>query len=126
MLAYLVSIGCYNFLGVTVTHRLSAVHRTIIDALRTAVVIAVDLCVHPYAPTYGVAWKRHTWVQLVGFGVLVIGATTYHGVLRWPGLFYPPKEPPARALESICPRDPFLAPSAPFLATASSPVTGGT
>merc|ERR1712146_128568 len=89
VLAYLVSIGCYNLLGVTVTHRLSAVHRTIIDALRTAVVIGVDLFVHAYInPRYGAEWKTHTYLQLVGFVILVLGGTTYHGVVRWPFLYY--------------------------------------
>lgn len=93
VLVYLMSIGSYNFLGVTVTHRLSAVHRTIIDALRTTLVITVDLFTHAFiSERYGAPWKEHTYVQLIGFVVLLGGGVTYHGLLRWPGLYYPPAE----------------------------------
>jgi hypothetical protein len=94
VLAYLLSIGCYNLLGVTVTWRLSAVHRTIIDALRTAVVIAVDLVMKRCTGRYGADWEPHTYLQLIGFAILVVGATTYHGILRWPFLYYPDAKDP--------------------------------
>merc|ERR1712224_393145 len=42
---YLVSISIFNFLGVTIAGKLSAVHRTMNDATRTSIVWAVQLLV---------------------------------------------------------------------------------
>eukprot|EP00929_Paragymnodinium_shiwhaense_P008582 TRINITY_DN11253_c0_g1_i1.p1 TRINITY_DN11253_c0_g1~~TRINITY_DN11253_c0_g1_i1.p1 ORF type:complete len:399 (+),score=107.25 TRINITY_DN11253_c0_g1_i1:84-1280(+) len=96
VLMYLVSISIFNFLGVTIAGKLSAVHRTINDALRTSIVWIVQLIVYyAGAENYGTPWMAHSWLQLLGFGFLVLGNLLNNAIVRVPGLYYPPPNEPA-------------------------------
>jgi len=101
VLTYTFSCMCYNLCAVCVTGALSAVHRTMFMALRTLIVWIVDLTVHyvidPSSP-WGEAWSPYSYLELVGFVVLVTGQFIYAGILQVPGLRYapsPPNSPPA-------------------------------
>lgn len=94
VLIYLFSIACFNFLGVTISGKLSAVHRTINDALRTAIVWGVQLVLNSCGSKYGAGWTEHSWMQLLGFLCLIMGSLTNHMVVRFPCLYYPPPAVP--------------------------------
>eukprot|EP00933_Yihiella_yeosuensis_P062922 TRINITY_DN65958_c0_g1_i1.p1 TRINITY_DN65958_c0_g1~~TRINITY_DN65958_c0_g1_i1.p1 ORF type:complete len:425 (+),score=57.60 TRINITY_DN65958_c0_g1_i1:83-1276(+) len=90
ILCYLVSISFFNFFGVTIAGKLSAVHRTINDALRTFIIWAVEIFVF-YAlgsERYGNAWKDHTWLQLLGFFFLISANLIKHKIVKLPFLPY--------------------------------------
>lgn len=93
VLLYTLSCACYNLCAVCVTGALSAVHRTMFMALRTLIVWCVDLTVFYMVDpniAWGESWSVYSYVQLIGFVVLVTGQAIYAGVLQVPGLRYAP------------------------------------
>jgi len=95
---YLVSCGTFNITGIQVTAALSAVHRMMLDASRTIVIWAFGLyvhyCIDPNSK-FGENWNSGSYIQLVGFAILVVGQAIYGEVLKLPGLQYPPATPAA-------------------------------
>lgn len=103
VLLYVFSVFTYNMSGMLVTYALSAVHRTMLEASRTAVIWIIDLAIHYWiAPSssYGEIWTVWSWLQLAGFGVLILGQSVYSEIVRIPGLYYPPR-PIVAKIESI-------------------------
>jgi len=92
---YICSISFYNFFGLAVTKSLTAVHRTLIDALRTIVVWVVDLFVHyVFHEAFGEAWdNRYGIFQVDGFLFLLLGTALYNQLLIIPPLM-PKPDPP--------------------------------
>jgi len=82
---YMVSIALYNFVGITVGQRMSAVVRCLVDSCRTFVVWAVDLLLY-YAVSkeFGSAWLPHSWITVIGFCILVLGTCLYNEVVPVP------------------------------------------
>jgi drug/metabolite transporter (DMT)-like permease len=80
---YLISIAIFNVLGMTVSKHLSSVHRTLIDSSRSVVVWGVQLVAwHLFeSRTYGTPWTSNSWIQLLGFIILVIGTLVYNDVV---------------------------------------------
>lgn len=96
VLIYLCSCGSFNASGIAVTGALSATHRMMMDASRTSVIWVYGLTVHyRYDPTspYGEAWTSYSWLQLVGFFILVVGQAIYGQIFRVPGMAVPPRTP---------------------------------
>ncbi|EER16320.1 conserved hypothetical protein [Perkinsus marinus ATCC 50983] len=96
ILLYIFSVFTYNMSGMLVTFALSAVHRTMLEASRTAVIWIVDLIIHAIAPesVFGEVWTMWSWLQLFGFGLLIFGQAVYSDIIRIPGFYYdraPPK-----------------------------------
>lgn len=86
---YLFSISFFNFFGVTISGELSAVHRTINDALRTIIIWGVQIFVfYVISEDYGTPWTEHTYMQLIGFGLLVLGNLVKNAIIKIPGLAY--------------------------------------
>lgn len=103
VLLYIFSVFTYNMSGILVTYALSAVHRTMLEASRTAVIWIIDLVIHYWiAPTssYGEVWTVWSWLQLAGFGVLILGQSVYSEIIKVPGFYYPPR-PIVAKIESI-------------------------
>lgn len=103
VLLYVFSVFTYNMSGMLVTYALSAVHRTMLEASRTAVIWIIDLVIHYWiAPTssYGEIWTVWSWLQLAGFGVLILGQSVYSEIVKVPGFYYPPR-PIVAKIESI-------------------------
>merc|ERR1719271_1008835 len=73
----MLSISFFNWSGVTVTQRASAVARSTIDVSRTALIWVVELAL---------LWNTFSWMQLVGFVVLIIGTLIYNEALKLPFL----------------------------------------
>jgi len=96
VLIYLCSCGSFNASGIAVTGALSATHRMMMDASRTSVIWVFGLTVHyrfnPNSP-YGEAWTSYSWLQLVGFAILVVGQAIYGQIFRVPGMAVPPRTP---------------------------------
>jgi len=84
---YWISIAFYNFCGLAVAKTLSAVHRTLVDACRTIIVFSVDIML--YSATngrYGEKWDSlASPLQILGFGVMVLGTFIHNGILRIEG-----------------------------------------
>eukprot|EP00189_Rhodosorus_marinus_P012175 CAMPEP_0184739226 /NCGR_PEP_ID=MMETSP0315-20130426/2053_1 /TAXON_ID=101924 /ORGANISM="Rhodosorus marinus, Strain UTEX LB 2760" /LENGTH=433 /DNA_ID=CAMNT_0027207797 /DNA_START=172 /DNA_END=1473 /DNA_ORIENTATION=+ len=70
----------YNICGMGVTDGFSAVHRVIIETLRTLCVWILDLFFF-YVVTnggFGERWTSYSWYQAFGFVLLVAGTLTYN------------------------------------------------
>merc|ERR1719395_338705 len=66
------SIAFFNFSGVTVTQKASAVARSTIDVSRTILIWAVELAL---------GWNHFNSLQLAGFIMLAIGTMLYNRIL---------------------------------------------
>eukprot|EP00440_Ansanella_granifera_P026222 gb/GFBE01028477.1/.p1 GENE.gb/GFBE01028477.1/~~gb/GFBE01028477.1/.p1 ORF type:complete len:408 (+),score=79.62 gb/GFBE01028477.1/:1-1224(+) len=92
---YIFSCGTFNMAGIAVTGALSGVHRMMLDASRTMVIWAFGLFVHYRinpSSAFGEAWNSSSYLQLVGFFVLVMGQAIYGEIIKVPGLTYPSQE----------------------------------
>ena len=74
-LMIMVSIGGFNFFGLSVTRSISATSRSIIDTCRTLFIWIVSL---------GLGWESFKWLQVVGFALLVYGTFTFNDLVRLP------------------------------------------
>merc|ERR1712187_73897 len=85
----MLSIAFFNFFGVTIGGELSAVHRTVLDALRTTIIWAVEVALGSLGyRTYGRSLTPHSWMQLLGFVLLILGNLLYNSVIRLPCFSY--------------------------------------
>jgi drug/metabolite transporter (DMT)-like permease len=74
------SVLSYNWFGLVVTQDFTAMHRVIIEASRSLMVWISDLVIF-YVITdgaFGEAWTWSSWLQLLGFGVLLSGTIVYN------------------------------------------------
>jgi len=74
-IASMISIALFNWSGVTVTQQASAVARSTIDTSRTTLIWVVELLL---------AWNTFSWLQFVGFVVLITGTLVYNGLIQLP------------------------------------------
>jgi len=82
---YMFSIALYNFVGLAIAKHLSSVVRCLVDSLRTVVVWAVNLFIYYFiSKEYGSAWEEHSWITMLGFGILIFGTLMYNDVLPIP------------------------------------------
>lgn len=85
VVTYMISIAVYNFVGITVGKKMSAVVRCLVDSCRTVVVWVMNLVLYYcVSEQYGTAWKPHTWLQVIGFAFLVLGTLLYNEVVPSP------------------------------------------
>ncbi|KZZ99328.1 hypothetical protein AAL_01900 [Moelleriella libera RCEF 2490] len=93
-LLIMISIGGFNFFGLSVTRRVSATARSTIDTCRTLLIWVVSL---------GLGWERLKFLQIVGFAILVYSTFVFNGILS----------PPLRSLQvdaevqELLPEDPI-------------------
>ncbi|CAD7946667.1 unnamed protein product [Amoebophrya sp. A120] len=119
---YLCSCCTYNVARMLVTSSLSAVHFTMIDASRTALVWGIDLAITYFAPAqyaeFGELWNDYSWLQAVGFVTLICGQCIYGGLLTLPfPSLYPEDE---KDLASFV-ASPMPSPASRYLATPLPP-----
>jgi len=101
---YLVSISFFNFFGVTIAGKLSAVHRTINDAMRTIIIWAAEIFVfYCVNESYGTEWKAHSYLQVVGFALLVLGNLIKSAIVKLPCVSYEEDEVPKDNLSTVTP-----------------------
>ncbi|KAF7727627.1 hypothetical protein EC973_007285 [Apophysomyces ossiformis] len=70
-----ISIAFFNWFGLSITNTISATSRSTIDACRTLFIWMVSLYL---------GWENFSWIQVVGFVMMVTGTFYFNGVLRWP------------------------------------------
>lgn len=75
----LVAINLFNVAGMRITSTLGALFRSVLEAVRTLNVWLLDLALfYFYSPELGESWSpRWSWLQAIGFGVLVASALVY-------------------------------------------------
>ncbi|KAF2824772.1 integral membrane protein [Ophiobolus disseminans] len=92
-LMIMVSIGGFNFFGLSVTRTVSATSRSTIDTCRTLFIWVVSL---------GLGWETFKWLQVLGFALLVYGTFLFNDLIR------PPlKSCVERHPEPLLPEDPI-------------------
>lgn len=91
IIASIFSIAFFNFAGVTVTQRASAVARSTIDVSRTIIIWAVEMML---------GWNTFNSLQFVGFVVLAFGTLIYNHIIVIKAL---EPGPEASALKSLNP-----------------------
>ena len=80
------SIAFFNFFGISVTKKMSAAHRMVLDSVRTCVVWAVGLIfLH----------EHFAILQAIGFVILITGTLVYNTIVRVPGMDYSAHDNPA-------------------------------
>ncbi|CAI2162448.1 12243_t:CDS:2 [Funneliformis geosporum] len=89
------SIAFFNFFGLSVTRRLSATARSTIDTSRIVLVWTVSLFL---------GWESFSWLQVIGFVVLVLGTFTFNNVINPPPFFSVPT-PDSRESRPLLPED---------------------
>ncbi|CAK7212384.1 hypothetical protein SBRCBS47491_001445 [Sporothrix bragantina] len=88
----MISIGGFNFFGLSVTRNVSATSRSTIDTCRTLFIWLVSL---------GLGWESFKWLQVLGFVLLVYFTFVFNGII----------EPPLKVLqrprvEELLPEEP--------------------
>ncbi|KAF1958421.1 MFS general substrate transporter [Byssothecium circinans] len=71
----MISIGGFNFFGLSVTRTVSATSRSTIDTCRTLFIWMVSL---------GLGWETFKWLQVLGFALLVYGTFLFNDLIRPP------------------------------------------
>ncbi|KAL1961276.1 hypothetical protein VTO42DRAFT_4 [Malbranchea cinnamomea] len=71
----MISIGGFNFFGLSVTRCISATSRSTIDTCRTLFIWLVSL---------GLGWETFKWLQVVGFAMLVYGTFLFNNIVTPP------------------------------------------
>ena len=74
-LLIMISIGGFNFFGLSVTRTVSATARSTIDTCRTLFIWIVSL---------GLGWETFKWLQILGFALLVYGTFLFNDIIRPP------------------------------------------
>ncbi|PYH97213.1 hypothetical protein BO71DRAFT_347529 [Aspergillus ellipticus CBS 707.79] len=71
----MISIGGFNFFGLSVTRTVSATSRSTIDTCRTLFIWLVSLAL---------GWETFKWLQVLGFALLVYGTFMFNDIVRPP------------------------------------------
>lgn len=97
-LAIMVSIGGFNFFGLSVTRSISATSRSIIDTCRTLFIWIVSL---------GLGWETFKWLQVAGFGLLVYGTFMFNDLVQPPIRALIPRRQEMDEREELLPEEPI-------------------
>ncbi|KAL2135426.1 hypothetical protein VTI74DRAFT_8528 [Chaetomium olivicolor] len=89
----MISIGGFNFFGLSVTRSVSATSRSTIDTCRTLFIWIVSL---------GLGWETFKWLQVVGFAMLVYFTFLFNGLVEPPLKFLRVRE-----IEELLPEEPI-------------------
>jgi drug/metabolite transporter (DMT)-like permease len=98
---YMLCVAGYNFVGMQLCRKLSAVTRCLVDSMRTCVVWAFQLFMYYcVSPSYGQPWTRNSYMQLLGFACLLLGTFIYNRVVKLPAVNYRKLALPQRVLQA--------------------------
>ena len=75
-LGLMISIAFFNFSGLTVTQRMSATTRMVLDSVRTIFIWVFSLIV---------GWQSFEYLQPIGYTILFIGTCIYYDIIFMPG-----------------------------------------
>jgi len=92
------AVGLFNVGGMTISPGLDPVFLTVVESLRTLLVWAVDLALYYLvdidgAGQIGERFGRYSWMQGVGFVLLVAGSLVYSAAYRLSKHFHEPMQP---------------------------------
>lgn len=90
---YILAILFYNLFGMMVTQTFSAVHRTILEAVRTMCIWIVNIIIYFFDHEHGEKIEMASLVELVGFVVLLFGNFMFNKVIRFKCFSYDDQEP---------------------------------
>mmetsp|Transcript_4314 Transcript_4314/g.9578 ORF Transcript_4314/g.9578 Transcript_4314/m.9578 type:complete len:178 (+) Transcript_4314:868-1401(+) len=113
----------YNIFGMLTNQALSAVLRTMLEGSRVAFIWVGGLALHYYLlpkSSYGEELHPYSWLELVGFVLLLIGQLIYSEVLQLPGFEYlalPPSSPVRPFSPGKGAFSPGMLPSSPIFQT---------
>jgi len=94
---FILAVMLYNIFGMLVTSGSSAVNRTILEAVRTLLIwIFMLICAAAGCP-FGEYWVSWSWLELVGFILLISSSLMYNAIVKLPFFVYPAKEQPLLA-----------------------------
>ncbi|KAI1200470.1 hypothetical protein F5X97DRAFT_89139 [Nemania serpens] len=93
-LLIMISIGGFNFFGLSVTRNVSATSRSTIDTCRTLFIWIVSL---------GLRWETFKWLQVAGFVLLVYFTFLFNGIVQPPLAILRPR----REVEELLPEQPI-------------------
>lgn len=93
----MISIGGFNFFGLSVTRSISATSRSIIDTCRTLFIWIISLAL---------GWESFKWLQVIGFAMLVYGTFLFNDLIRPPLKACLP-DAGERQHEELLPEDPI-------------------
>ncbi|RKF58623.1 Uncharacterized protein C12G12.12 [Erysiphe neolycopersici] len=79
----MISIGGFNYFGLSVTRNVSATARSTIDTCRTLFIWMVSLFL---------GWESFKWLQILGFGLLVYGTFLFNQLIKPPSSKCIPRE----------------------------------
>ncbi|KAF8470552.1 hypothetical protein BDZ91DRAFT_718412 [Kalaharituber pfeilii] len=90
----MISIGGFNYFGISVTRSISATSRSVIDTCRTLFIWIVSM---------GLGWERFKGLQVVGFAALVWGTFLFNDLIRepWRSCFLADRQGKKRAEEVV-------------------------
>ncbi|KAK7918147.1 hypothetical protein PG985_010021 [Apiospora marii] len=94
-LLIMISIGGFNFFGLSVTRSVSATSRSTIDTCRTLFIWIVSL---------GLGWETFKWLQVLGFALLVYFTFLFNGIVQPPFKFLKVDE---GEIEELLPEEPI-------------------
>jgi drug/metabolite transporter (DMT)-like permease len=83
-IAIAISIGFFNFFGLSVTRTVSATSRSTIDTSRTLFIWMFSLVL---------GWETFSFLQVIGFMLLVYGTFLFNGVIDPPACLVTPTQP---------------------------------
>ncbi|OHT08244.1 hypothetical protein TRFO_23236 [Tritrichomonas foetus] len=100
----------YNNVSMNLTGQVSAVTRLVIDCLRTFILWIIQLIIyysfnasnklHQFR-FIGEPWKKYSYIQLLGFAMMILGILIYHKTIKLPWFKYPqPEDEFTRLLEN--------------------------
>lgn len=91
--AYTLTILGFNLTAMKITEHINSVTRCVLDTVRTIFIwILMTICHYMVDTKYGEEWTSWSYVELVGFAVLMSGLFIYYQVLMIPALFEYPTE----------------------------------
>lgn len=99
VILYIFFILFYNIGGMLVINVFSAVHRTILEGLRTLCIWSVQLIIfyslkgNDKYGDVGEEWNRWSFMQLAGFSLLFTSTLLYNKIIKLPCFSYPGENP---------------------------------
>lgn len=85
LVLYVFAILAYNLFGMMVTQTFTAVHRTIMEGVRTSCIWLCNLFIHYVINDhFGEIWNAWSFLELFGFAILILGTLIYNEVIPLP------------------------------------------
>ena len=78
-LGLIVSIAFFNFSGLTITEKMNATTRMVLDSVRTIFIWAFSLAI---------GWQKFEYLQPIGYAVLFVGTCIYYDLIFMPAIRY--------------------------------------